>query len=44
LVHGAIAHDAFLDQRAAGLELRLDQRDELRRFAGQRESRRQNQP
>ena len=32
LVHGGVAHDAFLDGVAAGLELRLDQRDELRRW------------
>ena len=29
-VHGGVAHDAFLDLRRAGLELRLDQRDKLR--------------
>ena len=31
-VNGSIAHDAFLDERAASFELRLDQRDELCRL------------
>ena len=29
--HGDVSHDAFLERRAAGLELRFDQRDQLRR-------------
>ena len=35
-VHLRIAHDAFLERVAAGFELRLDQRDELRARRGKR--------
>ena len=38
LVNGGVAHDAALaDRGRAGLELRLDQRDELRPVGGQRQ-------
>src|SRR5579871_2748730 len=42
-MHRAIAHDAFLEMRAAGLELWLDQRNELRRHRRERQRSRQHQ-
>ena len=45
LVHGAIEHEpAAADLVASRLELRLDQRDDVRAGAEQRRNRRQDQP
>ncbi len=41
-MHGRLAHDALLDVALAGLELRLDQRDQLGARRGQRQRRRQH--